>query len=342
MKKRAWVRSRSSIGAMSVLSLATLALFPWPASSQKSAGEGKLSAPQLRKNLTTRDFSGEPIDLFLSDASLQEVVSRLGNAGGIRLDLDPTIEDKVSYHFRQMPWDEALATVLADNDLYSDIDGTGNSLKIFRGQKSVLVFNNPAKLRRFLFFYGHAPEILAAGLILLGGGIGWRIRKRARNRDGPVRRKPLLSAEDAERVTKRLESLLDVEKVYRRDDLSLASLADEVSVTPHQLSWLINHVLGVSYTDLVNGHRVAEVRERLSDPTSNHTSLLRVALEAGFNSKAAFNRAFKRHTGLTPSQYKTRNGSGWPAASRAVALEDEGLSETRSSIAQGDRLGSRS
>lgn len=300
MNQRASVRPRINARALSILAVVLLVLWPKPSSSQGIT----LSAQQLRQNLTTGNFSGEPTDLLLTDAGLQEVLSKLEEAGGIHLDLDPTIEDQVTYQFRQIPWDEALATVLTDNDLRLDIDMTGQGFKVFRGERSVLVFNNPARLRRFLFLYGHTPEILAAGLILVGAGIGWRLHKKGRGRQGPVGRKPLMSAEDAEKAARTLVSLLDVKKVYRRDDLSLSSLAEQVCVTPHQLSWVINRVLGVSYTDLVNGRRVAEVRERLSDPTSNHSSLLQLALEAGFNSKAAFNRAFKRHTGLTPSQFK--------------------------------------
>jgi AraC-like DNA-binding protein len=39
----------------------------------------------------------------------------------------------------------------------------------------------------------------------------------------------------------------------------------------------------------------------------NHLSILGIALECGFNSKSAFNRLFKKYTGLTPTEYKTSN-----------------------------------
>jgi AraC-like DNA-binding protein len=47
-----------------------------------------------------------------------------------------------------------------------------------------------------------------------------------------------------------------------------------------------------------------EVKDRLSDPNFDHSPILQVAFDAGFNSKAAFNRAFKKQTGMTPSQFK--------------------------------------
>jgi AraC-like DNA-binding protein len=64
--------------------------------------------------------------------------------------------------------------------------------------------------------------------------------------------------------------------------------------------------MGQSFSSLVNGYRIEEVKSLLADPKSNGGSVLQMAMEAGFNSKAAFNRAFKAHTGMTPSQYKRR------------------------------------
>jgi AraC-like DNA-binding protein len=49
---------------------------------------------------------------------------------------------------------------------------------------------------------------------------------------------------------------------------------------------------------------VDEVKERLRDPNADHLTLLAIGLEAGFNSKSSFNAVFKKHTSMTPSEYK--------------------------------------
>jgi AraC-like DNA-binding protein len=49
---------------------------------------------------------------------------------------------------------------------------------------------------------------------------------------------------------------------------------------------------------------VQEVMLKLNDPKYTSFSLLGIALDSGFNSKSAFNRFFKKATGLTPSDYK--------------------------------------
>ena len=51
-----------------------------------------------------------------------------------------------------------------------------------------------------------------------------------------------------------------------------------------------------------------EVKVRLLDPKYAHLTMLAIAYDAGFNSKSSFNMTFKKHVGLTPSEYRRRNG----------------------------------
>ena len=59
-----------------------------------------------------------------------------------------------------------------------------------------------------------------------------------------------------------------------------------------------------NFYDFINSYRVKEVQNRLEGGDSEVYSLLAIALESGFNSKSSFNAVFKKHTGMTPSQYK--------------------------------------
>jgi AraC-like DNA-binding protein len=274
-----------------------------PALAQEPSGSGVASAQQLLDNIKTKTFTGRPIDLDLPNASLRDVIAALEKAGGFRLSMDPAIDARVIYRMRGIPWDEALATVLADNDLNIHIDLAGTGFKIFRGRVVALVFNEPGRAKAVMFLYKNVYWI-AAGVVVLAGLAGFILyrRRRARRRQGP--KKALLPAEAVEPVRKRLVHLLETERVYRDEGLTLQTLAAKLSVTPHQLSWVINDVLRCSFATLVNGYRVDEVKARLSDPSFNHDSILQAALDAGFGTKAAFNRAFKRATGKTPSEYK--------------------------------------
>jgi AraC-like DNA-binding protein len=105
-------------------------------------------------------------------------------------------------------------------------------------------------------------------------------------------------------MRQRLDLVMATEKPWLESDLTLPELAARVQLSPHHLSQLLNAELGVSFFDFINGRRVQEVQRCLRDPAYRPQSILDIALAAGFNSKAAFNTAFKQHSGVTPSQYR--------------------------------------
>lgn len=107
----------------------------------------------------------------------------------------------------------------------------------------------------------------------------------------------------AEHVTA-LEQLVAEECPHLDADLTLAALAEQMGVTDKVLSYVLNEGLGVSYADYVNGLRVDEAKRRLANPEMAHLSVLGIGLDAGFASKATFNRVFKQQTGTTPSAYR--------------------------------------
>ena len=112
----------------------------------------------------------------------------------------------------------------------------------------------------------------------------------------------------AARYKTALVDFMEAEKPYRRGDLTLQELAEALSLSTHNLTEVINTQLGLSFYDFVNGYRVQEVQARLADPASAHLTLLSIGLDAGFNAKSSFNAVFKKHTGMTPSQYRQQLG----------------------------------
>ncbi|ARA93905.1 hypothetical protein AWN76_012545 [Rhodothermaceae bacterium RA] len=113
-----------------------------------------------------------------------------------------------------------------------------------------------------------------------------------------------MDPETARALSRQLQQLMETDRPYRRSDLTLHDLAEALDLSPHNLSEVINTQLGQNFYDFVNGYRVREVQTRLADPASAHLTLLALGLEAGFNSKSSFNAAFKKHTGMTPSQFR--------------------------------------
>ena len=108
----------------------------------------------------------------------------------------------------------------------------------------------------------------------------------------------------------RLKDKLKDEQVFLRDELTLAALAHELEVEPHHLSRFLNIYLNTTFHDLVNTFRVGFAKTMLvSDPES---TILDIAFASGFNSKASFNRIFKKMTGSTPKQYRQYKAGLYP------------------------------
>ncbi|MEZ5531863.1 MAG: helix-turn-helix transcriptional regulator [Steroidobacteraceae bacterium] len=105
-------------------------------------------------------------------------------------------------------------------------------------------------------------------------------------------------------LLERLQTLVQTEKPWLENDLTLAQLAERLGVSTHHLSQLLNEELGATFFDFVNALRVKEVQRCLVDPAYREQTILEVALASGFNSKAAFNAAFKAYTGTTPSRFR--------------------------------------
>lgn len=104
----------------------------------------------------------------------------------------------------------------------------------------------------------------------------------------------------------RLTALMEKEKHYQNENLTLEALALEIPTTDRKLSALLNYHLDTNFYDLINGYRIKEVQRRMADKANDKYTLLALAYESGFNSKTTFNRIFKKETGLSPSVYKKR------------------------------------
>ena len=76
---------------------------------------------------------------------------------------------------------------------------------------------------------------------------------------------------------------------------------------PRWLSQIINDNWGVGFQEFLNSYRIKAAEVMLLDPAAGDRSILDVAYEAGFNSKSAFNAAFRRHRGTTPSEFRKKS-----------------------------------
>ncbi len=101
----------------------------------------------------------------------------------------------------------------------------------------------------------------------------------------------------------KVEALVTGEMLYQDPELSLSQLAKALNTNPSFLSRVINQGFGMNFNDYINQQRVAEVVARLEKGDQAQFTIMSMAYDAGFNSKATFNRAFREFTGKNPSDY---------------------------------------
>lgn len=103
----------------------------------------------------------------------------------------------------------------------------------------------------------------------------------------------------------RLISLMEQERYYMQQGLTIRSLSAHMKVPEHQLRILINQGLGYrNFAAFLNSYRLGYAKDVLADPAQARLPILTIAMDAGFNSLAPFNRAFKSAEGITPSAYR--------------------------------------
>lgn len=144
--------------------------------------------------------------------------------------------------------------------------------------------------------------LLSLGLIL---GLAYLAKRRfVFHRSRKKYRHSPMTQDDAKVYVKRLSYAMGVEKVFKDENLTLQGLAKRLEISPRILSQVINEQVGTNYSNFVNEHRIREARQLLSKQDSKDISVLRIAFDVGFGSKAVFNRAFKKFTGMSPTQYR--------------------------------------
>jgi ligand-binding sensor domain-containing protein/AraC-like DNA-binding protein len=120
------------------------------------------------------------------------------------------------------------------------------------------------------------------------------------------RKKLTLNPEKIEEYIDKLLYLLEREKIYRDENLTLKLLASKISIHPQTLSQIINEQMKKNFNDFINSYRLKEAKKRLMNSNESHHSILGIAFDIGFNSKTSFNRVFKKHIKMTPSEFRKK------------------------------------
>lgn len=123
-------------------------------------------------------------------------------------------------------------------------------------------------------------------------------------------RNTLLTDERVKQIEEIVTRFLDEKKPFLQQRYSLKDLSVDTQIPLHQLSAFINKHCGKNFNDFINEYRVQYCKEKILNQECRNKKLEAVAEESGFNNRNTFAIAFKKVTGVNPSQFLKQVKSG--------------------------------
>jgi AraC-like DNA-binding protein len=126
--------------------------------------------------------------------------------------------------------------------------------------------------------------------------------------DNPKKADKTLQYEFSQDILNKVMEMFEVKEIYKEEGLTIRKLSEYMNMQEYKLRNIINKGLGYkNFNDLLNSYRIKKAKELLLNTNEKDLSITRIALEVGYPNAAAFNRAFKQFTGLTPSEFRKKN-----------------------------------
>jgi|GEM_PF-1987857 len=114
-----------------------------------------------------------------------------------------------------------------------------------------------------------------------------------------------INSEVTRDIIDKLTLLMEDEKIYLDCNLTLGKVAAKLATNTTYLSHIINKQFEMSFSNYLNKYRIDEAIEIIANHQHDYMSYEGIANSCGFKSRSAFNQAFKRFTGKTPSEFSS-------------------------------------
>ena len=159
----------------------------------------------------------------------------------------------------------------------------------------------PSKFYAFYLLFA----ILTYGIGFYGFGINKNTFTKVALPELITKNNPIGRVVDSEMETlaAKIKKVMEDEALFLNPDLNLSIFSEKVALHPNKVSAIINSALDYSFRDFVNLYRVNLFKEHAKTYDLKSKTLLGLAHDCGFNSKASFNRAFKKFNDCTPIEY---------------------------------------
>ncbi|MBN2078438.1 MAG: AraC family transcriptional regulator [Spirochaetes bacterium] len=114
--------------------------------------------------------------------------------------------------------------------------------------------------------------------------------------------KSYLDTIDRKAINRQLRIIMEEEKLFCDEDLSLGRLSEALELTKNQLSQFLNSYHGKNFNNFVNGYRIEEAKKMMRQEPGRQ--MISIAMAVGFNSYSSFHSTFRKMTGMPPAEYR--------------------------------------
>lgn len=125
-----------------------------------------------------------------------------------------------------------------------------------------------------------------------------------RNRQSVKYASSSLNQAEKQSILEKVRQVIEEEEFYCNSNASLEELSTRIKVSKHNVSQVINEMLGKSFFEYLAELRIEQSRSLLADPKYHNITIDEISFMVGYNSRSAFNRVFKSITGTTPAEYR--------------------------------------
>ena len=167
------------------------------------------------------------------------------------------------------------------------------------------VYNLVTHKTKYLLAYNYSLLLLLTYILGFYGLKQQAIFKKNGNQSGNEKyRRSRLQERYKQDVKHKLIDLFETEKPYLDSELNIGKVAENIGVSRHELTEVLNTVIQKNFYQFVNEYRVSAVKKMLSNPRKKNISIEAIGFDCGFNSKSTFFSVFKSIAGMTPAQFK--------------------------------------
>ena len=115
-----------------------------------------------------------------------------------------------------------------------------------------------------------------------------------------------ISSDHSKSLFDEIQILIESEELFLNEELRISDISKKLNISVNIVSQALNENSGKNFYQFINEYRVNSVIKKFKSERFKNYSILRIALESGFNSKSVFNRAFKQIAGENPRTYRKK------------------------------------